>query len=86
MDEQNEQWVTVATCWNAQEALLLRSALEGHGLPVFMPDENISTVAPYHLTSTGVRLQVPSSKFEEAKAVVKDLRSEGSAEPGSATV
>ena len=70
-------WVTVANCYNLDEAQGLKMVLEGAGIPSFIPDENTSSIAPHHfLTSSGIRLQVLEEHAEEARRVIEQARGE----------
>jgi hypothetical protein len=69
--------ITIAKCRNLDEALGLRSLLEASGIPAFIPDENTASVLPHHLTArSGVRLQVPDEKAEEAKQILDSRKAE----------
>lgn len=66
---------TVANCFDLNEALRLKMALEASGIPAFIPDEMTASVAPHHfLTSAGVRLQVPAEHAEEAQRIIAEER------------
>lgn len=64
--------VTVAHCNTIDEALLLRSVLEGSGIPAFVPDELIAQTAPQYLfaSPSRVRLQVAEENVAKARAVL----------------
>ena len=72
--------ITVATCNSIDEALLLRSVLEGSGIAATVPDELTGQTAPPYLfaTPSRVRLQVAEADAERAReildAVQKDDR------------
>lgn len=64
--------VTIANCYNLDEAQGLKMLLEGAGIPSFIPDETSSSVAPHHfLTTSGVRLQVLEEHAEEARRLIE---------------
>ena len=66
---------TVANCFSIQEAMRLRTHLEGAGIPCFIPDENAASVAPhFFLTQSGVRLQVAEEDVENAKKLLEVFR------------
>jgi hypothetical protein len=73
-DENVDEWVTVRTCVWGHEADLVRSALEGSGMEVFIPDERMATLRPHLLLGTGgVRVQVRASNVDRARALLEQL-------------
>jgi thiamine monophosphate synthase len=58
---------TVATCASVDEALMLRSLLEGSGIKAFVPDELTVT---YRGQAAGVRLQVEDEDAETARTII----------------
>ena len=64
--------VTVATCNTIDEALLLRSVLEGSGIAASVPDELTSQTAPPYLfaTPSRIRLQVEEADVVRAREVL----------------
>jgi thiamine monophosphate synthase len=58
---------TVATCASVDEALMLRSLLEGSGIKAYVPDELTVT---YRGQAAGVRLQVEDEDAETAKKIL----------------
>ena len=69
---------TIANCLTLDEAVGLRALLEAHGIPAFIPDENTASVVPHHfVTRSGVRVQVPEEKANEARLLI-DSRKDGS--------
>jgi hypothetical protein len=58
---------TVATCSSVDEALMLRSLLEGSGIKAYVPDELTVT---YRGQGAGVRLQVEDEDAETAKTII----------------
>ena len=73
--KENDEMVTVAS-GNTAQADQMKMHLEGHGIPVFLHGELGGTVAP-HIASAGgasaVRVQVPRSRVEEAKALLAQI-------------
>jgi hypothetical protein len=65
--------ITVANCYDIQEALSLQMALAAADIPSFIPDEATAQNAPYFFVGSqaGVRLQVPE---EKAQQIIKDAR------------
>ena len=66
--------VTVATCWDVQEAARLKLALESRGITVFIPDEHTATNAPYRFLTdpSGVRVQVAEKDEVAAREVIRE--------------
>jgi hypothetical protein len=64
--------VTVAQCGSIDEALLLKSLLEGSGIPAWVPDELTAQTAPPYMfaSGSGVRLQVEDEQAESALALI----------------
>jgi len=63
---------TVAACNSLDEALLLKSLLEGSGIAAIVPDEHSAHIAPpYVLVSGGVRVQVPDEDEEDARRILE---------------
>ena len=64
--------ITVALCNTVDEALLLRSVLEGNGVPSFIPDELIAQTAPQYVfaSPSRVRLQVAKADVSRAREVL----------------
>jgi hypothetical protein len=64
--------IDVAHCNTIDEALLLRSVLEGSGISAFVPDELMAQTAPQYLfaSPSGVRLQVAEADVEKARSVL----------------
>jgi hypothetical protein len=65
--------ITVAQCSTVDEALLLRSVLEGSGIPAFVPDELTGQTAPPYLfaSTSHVRLQVAEEHASQAREVLE---------------
>jgi hypothetical protein len=80
-DPQLDEWVTVRTCIWGHEADLLRSVLEGSGIEVFIPDEQMGTLRSHVLLATGgVRVQVHASEAERATALLAEFENDEGAE------
>ena len=63
-----EDWVTLVSCGQVMEADMVRSALEGAGIEVFIPDENLMAVEAYALNAFGyIRVQVRAKDYEKAR-------------------
>jgi thiamine monophosphate synthase len=60
---------TVASCASVDEALMLRSLLEGSGIRAYVPDELTVT---YRGQAAGVRLQVEDEDAETAQKIIAD--------------
>ena len=65
--------ITVANCYDLNEARRLQMALGAEDIPSFIPDEATAQNAPYFFiaTSAGVRLQVAEKHAEEARKIIK---------------
>lgn len=62
---------TIATCGDLQQALLVKSILEGSGIAAFVPDELTAQNAPPYLWATGgIRVQVELENAEAARKVL----------------
>jgi hypothetical protein len=62
---------TIANCFSHMEALRLQMLLASVDIPSFIPDENVSTIAPYlFFTSSGVRLQVADEHTTAARQII----------------
>ena len=63
-----EDWVTLVSCGQVMEADMVRSALEGAEIEVFIPDENLMAVEAYALNAFGyIRVQVRAKDYEKAR-------------------
>ncbi|MFT6865925.1 MAG: DNA-directed RNA polymerase subunit RPC12/RpoP [Cyclobacteriaceae bacterium] len=63
--------ITLRTFQFSVDAHLLKSKLESEGIPCFLFDENITTLVPFQgMYSGGIKLKVPESFLEEAKATL----------------
>ena len=56
--------ITIANCYDIQEALRLQMALQAADIPSFIPDEATAQNAPYFFVGSGagVRLQVDEAR------------------------
>jgi hypothetical protein len=62
---------TITTCGDLQQALLVKSILEGSGIPAFVPDELTAQNAPPYMWATGgIRVQVEDAQAENARKVL----------------
>lgn len=61
--------VTIAKYRDLNEAMLMKSLLEGHGIPAFLPDENAASLGNQLIWEalTEVRLQVPEADVDRAR-------------------
>jgi hypothetical protein len=68
--------ITVATCYNIQDALSMQMALGAAGIPSFIPDEATAQNAPYLFIGSGegVRLQVAEEHVAEAERIIHSNR------------
>jgi hypothetical protein len=69
--------ITVAECYDIQEAQRLQLALGAADIPSFIPDEFTAQNAPWQFvgSSSGVRLQVPDENAVEARRIIERARS-----------
>jgi len=66
---------TVAVVYDLQEALLLKSVLEGHGIAAFIPDENMAQLNWFYVNALGgIRVQVSPAVAVQARALLNDSR------------
>lgn len=72
--------ITVTTCSNPAEAMLLRSLLEANGIPAYCPEELTAQSAP-DFSGSGLRIQVDAANLEAARRVLAQAESEAPAEP-----
>ena len=75
--------ITVAQCSSIDEALMLKSVLEGNGITAYVPDElTAQTAPPYMFAGSGVRVQVEDEAAETALALLASAGHDGgSVEP-----
>ena len=76
---------TVARCLTIDQALLLRSVLEGSGLQAFVPDEVTAQTDPviFMGSMNSIRVQVNDEDATQARSVLaqNDLPYEGKVDP-----
>jgi len=73
------QFITIARHLNPAIASLAASRLEAAGFNVLRHGEGAAHATEgYSLAVGGIRLQVPESEAESARALLKDLEREGS--------
>jgi len=64
---------TVANCASIDHALLLRSLLEGCGVPAFVPDELNAQNQPFLFSSaSNIRVQVADENAVTARAILTE--------------
>jgi hypothetical protein len=63
--------ITVATCSNPAEAMLLKSLLEANDIPAFVPDELTAQTAP-NFSGSGLHLQVSEEHAENARRILDE--------------
>jgi hypothetical protein len=63
--------ITVATCSNPAEAMLLKSLLEANDIEAYVPDELTSQTA-VHFSGSGIRIQVEEKQAEAAKRILEE--------------
>jgi Putative prokaryotic signal transducing protein len=74
MPDKKEEWVVIRNCFWLQEADVLRSVLEGNGVEVLIPDENLLSAVPYYGTVLGgVRVMVQSKDLRRAREILKAM-------------
>jgi len=68
--------VTIANCYDINEAFRLQMVLGTADIPSFIPDEATAQNAPYFFigSGTGVRLQVAEEHASEARRIISDTR------------
>jgi hypothetical protein len=73
---------TVARCYTIDQALFMRSLLEGCGITAFVPDELTAQTDPVIFTGsmTSIRVQVAEADAERARAVLAQHQVPGIAE------
>ena len=63
--------ITIATCSNPAEAMLLKSLLEANDIPTFVPDELTAQTAP-NFSGSGLHLQVADEHAENARRILQE--------------
>jgi putative signal transducing protein len=68
--------ITVAECFDIQQAQRFQMALHAADIPSFIPDEFTAQNAPWYFTGSGsgVRLQVAEEDAEEARRIIEEAR------------
>ena len=66
--------ITVATCSNPAEAMLLKSLLQANDIEAYVPDELTSQSAP-HFSGSGIRVQVDEKNADAAKRILDEAES-----------
>jgi hypothetical protein len=68
--------ITVASCYDIQEAFRLQLALGAADIPSFIPDEATAQNVPYFFigSGAGVRLQVAEEHAAEAQQILNSNR------------
>ena len=69
--------ITVATCSNPAEAMLLKSLLEANNIEAYVPDELTSQTA-VHFSGSGIRIQVEEKQAEAAKRILEEAETANS--------
>lgn len=71
--------ITIATRYSLDEALVLRSYLEGSGIPAFIPDEFMAQNAWTTITAIGgIRIQVPPEHEEAVRELIASANASAS--------
>ena len=68
--------ITVASCFDIQEALCLQMALGAADIPSFIQDEATAQNAPFIFigSGAGIRLQVAEEHVSEAQQIIRNSR------------
>lgn len=74
--------ITVATCSNPAEAMLLKSLLQANDIEAYVPDELTAQSAP-HFSGSGIRVQVQEQHAEAAKRILDEAESKPGTESES---
>ena len=61
---------TVITCSNLAEAQLLKTLLDGAGIPAFLPEELTANAAPQLVFGSGIRVQGEDEDVDDARGVL----------------
>ena len=64
--------ITVANCFDFNEANHLRMVLESSGIPVFIPDEMTASMALHWFLTSGIRVQVAEQDAVEARKILEE--------------
>jgi hypothetical protein len=69
----SDEWVLLKQCASMQEAVVLRSVLEGAGVECVLPDEHTLGVHPgMAYLDAGVRMLVRAEDFERAEEILEE--------------
>jgi hypothetical protein len=63
--------ITIATCSNPAEAMLIKSLLEANELEVYVPDELTSQTA-VHYSGSGIHVQVDDEDADAARRILAE--------------
>lgn len=69
--DQVARMITVATCSNPAEAMLLKSLLEANDIPAFVPDE-LTPQTALNYSASGLHLQVAEEHAETARRLLDE--------------
>ena len=76
--------VTLTTFRTVLDANLAKAVLEDEGVPAFLGDENLSSIAPY-VSPLGVKLQVAADDFDRAEGILNRIAGLDVAEQSTAS-
>lgn len=76
--------VTLTTFRTAQDAHLAKAVLEDEGVPAFLGDENVTSIAPY-VSPMGVKLQVAAKDVDRAEGILNRISGLDVAEQATAS-
>jgi predicted RNA-binding Zn-ribbon protein involved in translation (DUF1610 family) len=76
--------VTLTTFRTAHDANLAKAVLADEGVPSFLGDENVSSMAPY-VAPNGVKLQVAAADFDRAEGILNRIAGMDVAEKSTAS-
>src|SRR5664279_1326172 len=76
--------VTLTTFRTAHDASLAKAVLEDEGVPAFLGDENVASIAPY-VVANGVRLQVAADDFDRTEGILNRIAGMDVAEKSTAS-
>ena len=66
--------ITLTTCSNPAEAMLLKSLLEANDIPAYVPEELTAQSAP-DFSGSGLRIQVDEAHVAAAQRVLAEAQS-----------
>jgi hypothetical protein len=68
----------IAYTGNIVEAEFAKSLLDAAGIPCYLKDEAIGTLAPWIISPVGaVKVVVKASDLERAKPIIEDMQNDG---------